>query len=285
METNFNPSAPETKHVVGPSDRLFKLMITVVAVAGVFLAGELLYQFSALPQNQPHEISVSGEGKAYLKPDVAMVSFGVTSQAQKSQDAVNQNNTKMNAVIAAVKALGVEDKDIQTTGYNLNPVYSYDRGGGVMPMDAISGSAPSSMYYPVPGPGSPVITGYSLEQQVSVKIRNFDNINSILDKATAAGATNVGQLNFTVDNPEMARAEAREKAIKDAKEKINSIAKQSGLRVGKLVNVYEGYNSYPMYATGSAMKDSIAPSPSVAPEIQTGQMEISSSVTLTFQVR
>lgn len=276
----------ETTHTIDLSDRLYKLPIAMIVMVGLVGAGWVFLQFSALPQNQPHEIQISGEGKAYLKPDVALVSFGVTSQALKSQDAVNQNNTKMNAVIMAIKSLGVKDKDIQTTLYNLTPIYDYNypvpMGAPVM---GSGGSSSSSMIYPMPPvPGGRTFNGYSLEQQISVKIRNFDNINGVLDKATAAGATNVGQLQFTVDNPEMARAEAREKAIKNAKEKLDSLAKQSGLRVGKLVNVYEGYNNYPipMYAEAMA-KDSAGDS--VPPQIQTGQMEVSSSVTLTYQVK
>ncbi len=284
METNINANigkSLETTHTIDLSDRLYKLPIAMITVVGLVGAGWVFSQFSALPQNMPHEINVSGEGRAYLKPDVAMVSFGVTSEAVKSQDAVNKNNEKMNAVIAAIKGLGVQDKDIQTTLYNLNPTYGYTRGG-VIPMDAKSATVSSPMYYPVPG--SPVVTGYSLEQQVSVKIRNFDNINAILDKATSAGATNVGQLSFTADNPEMARSQAREEAIKNAKEKLNTIAKQSGLRIGKLVNVSEGYNNYPqpMYASSMAKDASVE---SVAPQIQTGQQEVSSTVTLTYQVR
>jgi uncharacterized protein YggE len=276
METNINANANvsaglETTHTIDLSDRLYKLPIAMITVVGLIGAGWVLSQFGALPQNQPHEIQVSGEGKAYLKPDIALVTFGVTAQAPKSQDAVNQSNAKMKAIIAAIKGLGVEEKDIQTTGYNLNPVYGYDRP-----------STPSPMYYPMPG--NQVVTGYSLDQRVSIKIRNFDNINSVLDKATVAGATNVGDLQFTVDNPEMARSEARKKAIENAKEKMKNLAKDSGLRVGKLVNVQEGYSNYPqpMYAEAMA-KDSGAPS--VAPQIQTGQMEVSSNVTLTFQIK
>lgn len=284
METNFNTNVGtslETEHTLDFSDRLYKVAMAFIVVLGVVGAGWVFSQFGALPQNQPHEIQVSGEGKAYLKPDIALVSFGVTAQAPKSQDAVNQGNVKMNAVITAIKSLGVEDKDIQTTGYNLSPVYSYNRGG-VIPMESKGTGASTPMYYPVPS--NPVITGYSLEQHISVKIRNFDNVNAILDKATVAGATNVGQLSFTVDSPEMARAEARKKAIEAAKEKIKNIAKESGLQVGKLVNVYEGYNNYPqpMYAEAMA-KDSGGGS--VPPQIQTGQMEISSTVTLTYQVK
>ncbi|MFI5205889.1 MAG: SIMPL domain-containing protein [Candidatus Paceibacterales bacterium] len=272
----------ETNHIIDFSDRLFSLAVAAIVVGAVFLAGYVFYQFNALPQNTPHEISVSGDGKAYAKPDVALVSFGVTTQAPKSQDAVNQNNTKMNAVIAAIKSAGVDDKDIQTTLYNLSPVYSYPviyQGAGAAMMK--SGAVAPSM--PIPVRSGPTVTGYSLEQQISVKIRNFDNINSILDKATAAGATNVGSLQFAIDNPEKVQADARAQAIAKAKEKLQSIVDQSGLQIGKLVNISEGYNNYPqpMYAAGLSAKDST----SVAPQIQTGQQEVDSTVTLTYQVK
>lgn len=262
-----------TKHIIEPSSKMLTIMGTVATAFLLFAISFFLYQSNLSPANAPKEINVTGEGKAYIKPDIAMVSFGVTSQAPKSQDAVSQSNEKMNAVIAAIKALGVEDKDIQTTSYNLSPVYDY-KTVGVSPM-----------MYPVPVQGGRSIVGYTLDQEISVKIRNFDNINTIMDKASVSGANTVGQLQFTVDNPEAARSEARQKAIDAAKEKMQNIAKESGLNVGKLINVSEGYSSYPqpMYANSTMAKDSGAPS--VAPDIQAGQMEADSNITLTYQVR
>ncbi|MSU54613.1 MAG: DUF541 domain-containing protein [Candidatus Staskawiczbacteria bacterium] len=278
METNL-----QTSHTLDFSDRVYKVVIAFIAVLALTGAGWVFLQFSGLPQNMPQQISVSGIGKAYVKSDIAAVSFGVTTQELKSQDAVNKNNEKMNAVIKAIKDLGIEDKDIQTTLYNLTPLYDYPsmlmpsgNGGSVKPDMGVGSS-------PVYIGGGRVFSGYSLEQQISVKIRNFDKINSVLDGATSMGATNVGQLQFTVDNLEKANAEARVLAISNAKEKMQNLAKQSGLRVGKLINVYEGYNNYPvpMYAMGMTQKDSV----SVAPEIQAGQQEINLTVTLTYQVK
>ncbi|OGZ73829.1 MAG: hypothetical protein A2908_01310 [Candidatus Staskawiczbacteria bacterium RIFCSPLOWO2_01_FULL_38_12b] len=269
----------DTTHTLDLSDKLYKVMIGIAAVGAIFLVGELLYQFKSLPQNMPREISVSGEGKAYIKPDIATISFGVNTREMKSQDAVNKNNETMNAVIKTVKDLGVDQKDIQTTLYNLTPVYEYD-----YPVMMPSSIGASEKMYPVPSRGERVFKGYSLDQQIFVKIRNFDNINPVLDKAAAAGATTIGELQFTIDDPEKVRAEAREKAIAQAKEKMDSLVKQSGLHVGKLVNVYEGYSNYPqpLYGMGGA---SLEKSADVAPQIQTGQMEVSTTVTLTYQVK
>lgn len=239
-------------------DRTFILSSISVLVVAIFLVGFLVYNFQSLPQNAPQDLTVSGTGKAYIKPDIAVVNFGVTTEAIKSQDAVDQNNKKMNVIIAEIKKLGVEEKDIQTTNYNLNPVYDWTNRGGR------------------------IFTGYSLNQQITVKIRNFDKINGILDSATTNGATNVGDLQFTVDDMEKIRTEARAKAIAEAKTKAQALANEAGLKLGKLVNVSEGYNNYPqpLYGMGVAKEMS-----SVAPDIQTGQVEINVTVNLTYKLK
>lgn len=251
------------------SQKLFSLIAGFIAVIAVFMIGELLYQFQSLPQNSPHEINVTGEGKAFAKPDVAIISFGVTSQASKSQDAVNQNNEKMNAIIKAIKDLGVQDKDIQTTFYNLNPVYGPDKT--------------EPLLYPYPVFNNKIV-GYSLEQQVQVKIRDFDKINDVLDQATSNGANTVGNLQFTVDDIEKVREEARAKAIEQAKEKATNLARQSGLRIERIVNISEGYSPFPIQMYDSAMRGAVTKE-SIAPQIQSGQIEVNTTVTLTYKVR
>src|SRR5947199_259688 len=112
-----------SKKIMDLSDRLYLLLAILIGVLVVWGLGTLTWQFASLPQNAPREISISGEGKVFAKPDVALVMLGVHSEASKSQDAVNQNNEKMNAVIKAIKDSGVNEKDIQTVSYSLNPVY------------------------------------------------------------------------------------------------------------------------------------------------------------------
>lgn len=247
----------ETK-TIEISQKVSSLVTTLLMILSIFMLGELLYRFQSLPQNAGHEISVTGEGKAYIKPNVALVNLGMHTQADKSQDAVNQNNKVMDAAVKAIKALGVEDKDIQTIMYSLMPMYDYTESGRVF-------------------------RGYSLDQQVSIKIRNFDNINDILDKAATSGLNTIDDLQFTVDDMEKTKAEARAKAIAQAKEKALTLAKQSGLRIVKLVNISEEYSPtpIPMYARADGMMIK----ESVVPQIQTGQMEINSTITLTYRIR
>lgn len=276
MDTNTKVKAGlETNHIVDLSDKLYKIILAIIVLASIYIIGKMAYDFKALPQNYPREIYVTGEGKALVKPDIAMINFGVTSEAAKSQDAVSQNNEKMNAVIQAIKDLGVEDKDIKTISYNLYPIYGFERvitgsGGGVMPM-----------YFPVP---ENQITGYRLDQQVEVKIRNLDKINEIVDKVTASGANTVSSPQFTVDNMEKVREEARIMAIKQAKEKAMVLVNQAGLKIDRLINISEGGYGYPIYGLGGA---SVAKEAVVAPtpQIEPGQTEVNVTVTLTYRIK
>lgn len=257
----------EPNYILDFSNRVYKIALGFLGVLALAVLACLVYQLNNSPNNLPREISFTGEGKVYAKPDVALVSLGVHSDASKSQDAVDKNNEKMNAVIKSVKNAGVADEDIKTTLYSLNPIYDNQ----VEPM--------AYLY-----PRTNKVIGYSLDQQIEVKIRDLSKINNILDGATAVGATNVGNLQFVVDKPEVFQAQARAKAIAKAKEKMKEMVAQSGINVGKLVGVSDGYSyPQPMYGIGggSMMKDSA----SVAPEIQSGQQEIVSNVTLTYRVK
>ncbi|MEK7658491.1 MAG: SIMPL domain-containing protein [Patescibacteria group bacterium] len=245
---------------IEPANKVFILAIFLVAGVLVFLGAKLIYSFATLPQNYPLEITSVGQGKVFAKPDIALVSIGVQTQGMKSNDVVTENNTKMNAITKAVKDLGVEEKDIQTTSYNLSPVYDYTERGRVF-------------------------KGYSLNQAVNVKIRNFDKIGDILDKATALGANTVGDLQFTIDDQEKFMAEAREKAIAEAKTKAGNLATAAGLKIVKMVNISEGSNYTPQPVYGKGGGGVMAEFASVAPQIQPGQMEINATIYLTYRVR
>jgi hypothetical protein len=242
------------------SDKVYKLVIAIVILLAVFYAGQLVYNFQQLPQNYPQEISVSGQGKVYAKPDVAVVVLGVESKGAKISDIVKDNTEKMNKIIKDVKDSGVDEKDIQTTRYSITPEYNWTQKGGR------------------------IFIGYILNQQITVKIRDFEKIGTILEKTTTDGANTVGDLQFSIDEPEKVRAEARAKAIDQAKEKAKTLANQAGLRIVKLINISEGSGYYPQPTYGKGA-GALAEAVNVAPEIQPGQMEINSTVTLTYRVK
>lgn len=251
--------AEETKQI-DLSDKVYKLAIAIIILVAVFYSGNLFYNFQTLPQNYPQEISVSGQGKVYAKPDVAVLVLGVEDKGTKISDIVKNNTSKMNKLIKDVKDLGVDEKDIQTTRYTITPEYNWTESEGR------------------------IFVGYSLTQQITVKVRDFEKIGSILDKATTDGANAVDDLQFTIDEPESVKAEARQKAIEEAKTKATTLAKQAGLKIVKLINISEGSSDYPqpLYAKGAGLA---MESVSAAPDIQAGQMEIDSTVTLTYRVR
>jgi uncharacterized protein YggE len=241
------------------SNKVYKLMVAIIILVALFYAGNLYQSFQTLPQNYPQDISVSGQGKIYAKPDVAVLVLGSKDEAMKVADAVKVNTEKVNKIIKDVKDLGVSENDIQTTQYRIAPKYNWTESRGQ------------------------VLEGYTVTQEITVKVRDFEKIGVILDKATSNGANEIGALQFNIDNPEKAQADARAKAIQQAKEKAKVLANQSGLKIVKLVNVSEGgYYPQPSYAKGGGVMLETA---SVAPDIQPGQMEINSTVTLTYRVK
>lgn len=261
-----------------------QLMVGIlIAALVIFLLGQLSFQSRQLDQQNANQVTVSGEGKVYAKPDVALVSLGVTTTAATVTDVTNKNTDQMNAVITVLKNLKIDEKDIQTTNYSLNPVYSNITT--VVPLPA----TPPGVIYNMPNvpvQSSSKLTGYTLEQDVQVKIRDFTKIGDILSQATASGANVVGDLQFTIDNPEQFKEQARADAIKQAKSNAQNLAKESGVSLGKLINVYEGYNNVSpvMYDSAKAMGAGVSQS-APSPIIQPGQQEIDVTINLTYQVK
>lgn len=206
-------------------------------------------------------ITVEGQGKVYVTPDIAVARMGVTTESEKSEEAVSKNNEKMNNIIKEIKAMGIEDKDIETVNYSLYPKYDYSGGRDT-------------------------IIGYTLSQEINIKVRDFNQVSAVIQKATSLGANTINQLTFSVDNPEKAKNEAMQLAIEKAKEKAEVMAKASGLRLGKLVNVYEGGSgggTIPLYAEKSMGMGGGDSSP--APDIQAGQQEIVVNMSLVYRLR
>ncbi len=230
-------------------------------------------------------ISFSGEGKISAKPDIAAVSFSIVTEAATSKAAQDANSVKSNKVTDFLKKQGVADKDVKTSGYNVYPQYSNTYKPCVLNsnMMAPSGSgtavAPS---YPC-STNQQQISGYQVTQSFEVKVRNLDNVGVILDGLVAAGANQVNNLGFQIDNPEALKDQARALAIADAKTKANNLRKQLGIGLGKIVNYSEG-NNYPIYFAADSLKSGgggVAP----APSIPTGENEITVDVNITYQIR
>jgi len=243
------------------SNRLFNIVAVLIIVIIISIVAGIYATVTNLPGQEPRELVVSSTGKIYTVPDIATVSISVVNEGNEQSDIpamIQKNTEKMNAIIDEIKKLGIDEKDIKTTQYNLEPRYNWTEYQGQ------------------------IFLGYRITNTILVKIRDFTKIGSVLTKATEGGATSIGSISFTIEDPEKARQEAREKAIEQAKTKAENIAKASGLRLVKLLNVSESY--YPYYYGGAEMLKEAA-APATEPEIQPGQQEVSIMVYLTYRVR
>lgn len=210
-------------------------------------------------------IMVSAEGKTTVTPDIANTSFSVVSRGKNPQDLADNNNQKVTAAIDFVKSQGVDAKDITTTGYNLSPDYQYDQ--------QLQRS---------------YITGYTLTQTVTLKIRDLKKVADIIGGLTPLGVNQIGGINFTIDDPETYLAKARSEAFTKAQKKAMDMAAANGVSLGRVMNVseYQGGIPYPYYANGTSgvMKEMAAPSVS-APTIEPGSQEVTINVSLTYELQ
>jgi uncharacterized protein YggE len=161
-------------------------------------------------------LSVSAQAEARRVPDVATISAGVVTQAADANAAMRANATQMDKVMAAIRAAGIAERDIQTSGVNLNPQYKY-----------VDNQAPE-------------ITGYQASNTVNLKVRDIARLGKVLDALVASGANQVNGPSFEIDQPEAAYDEARRGALEKAQARAAMYAKTLGLRVRRIVSISEG---------------------------------------------
>lgn len=220
--------------------------------------------------------SASGEGRIVAIPDVAQFTFSVLTQGGKDLGALQSENTiKVNRAIGVMKAAGVEDKDIKTEQYSVEPRYKYYDCRMIYEGGSASPCLP------------PEIVGYTVQQSVSVKARDFTKVGAMLADVVTSGANSVSQLNFTMDDPTEVQSQARAEAIQKAKAKAKSVAKAGGFRLGKLLSIEEGGIApmYYGYGMGGAEKASFDAVAAPAPAIEAGSQEVKVNVTLRYEIR
>jgi len=257
-----------------------KDFIGVVAALGIvgFLIATWTYVDSFSKSIEPssfRSFQVSAEGEVVAIPDVAQFTFSVITQGGTDIASLQQDNVeKTNRAIAFVKARGVEDKDIKTRNFSLQPRYQ-------------------NFSCPRPFGGEPVvcpppeITGYTITQTVQVKVRDFATIGEIISGVVDNGANSVSQLFFTIDDRDKSESEARSEAIAKAREKAEVIAEAGGFKVGRLLSIQE--SGAPFFAVAERAFDSgfggAVPAVSPAPSIEPGSEEVTVSVTLRYEIQ
>jgi len=242
---------------------IFLITLGVLAIAGVAVTAIIM----ADKVNTQDRFSVTGSGIVYAKADIANITIGVKTEAKKTAaEATVENNKKITAIIESLKNLGIEEKDIKTTDYNLSPVYNWTEGQGQ------------------------VLKGYEISQNVSVKVRDLSKIGDVIAKTTEQGANQIGNVSFTIDDEYQLKNDARKLAIDKAKEKAALIAEQTGMKLGEMKGVYENSDSVvtpTMYANAKVMNESVSGGGIAldSATIQSGQNEIKVEVTLTYEVK
>ena len=270
---NFLHQTEKNKNLLYIAGALCAITIGVYAlVSAVYWTKQIKYVSGS------NSITVKGTGEISSVPDVAEITFTVRAESAKVTDAQKTVKDKTKAAADMLTKMSVEEKNIKTISYNSYPKYDYKqalcRGGYCPPA------------------GNPTISGYEVSQVVSVKIKNTDQVGTVLEALGALGIQELSGPNFTIDDIEKVKQEAQGLAIKDAKEKAKILADQLDVDIVRIVSFDDGSNSngYPQpvaYMEKSAMNvssDSAGGSNSNNGILQ-GQNKVTSNVTITYEVK
>lgn len=241
----------------------------LVIVTWIFILALAFFRFApSLPlsvstQAKGEPFIVTETGTAAKAPDMAVVTLGITESGASLASVQNSVDTKSNSLVAAVKTLGVEEKDIQTANYNIQPNYDF------------SGSTQR-------------ITGYSANLNYTVKIRDFDKVNEILEAGTGSGANMIGNiaLTFSDETRETLLEEARKEALDGAKTKAEGLARAAGITLGRIINISESETGTvpPALYLAREQANGLGGDASLA-NIAGGESEVAVTISLFWEVR
>jgi uncharacterized protein YggE len=236
------------------------LITTIIIIGGLYLYNTfgppLRFSVSSVATTKDTLFTVTGEGKASAIPDQATIRMGMTSSKPTISDAQNEVNATVNNLLSRLGSLGVEKKDIKTENYSVYPQYSQTNK----------------------------IQGYTVSSDLVVTIRNIDKINSIIDNATQSGLNMVGGIDFGLSDAKQKEVsqEARENAVKIAKEKAESLAKAGGLRLGRIINVEESSNDAIQPIMFKSSEANGAPADTQT-HVQPGSTDIVTTISLSYE--
>ncbi|HRY36526.1 MAG TPA: SIMPL domain-containing protein [Candidatus Magasanikbacteria bacterium] len=216
--------------------KIIMVILAVLLLYGIFYIGAISrntikgYNFiGKAPQNE-RSISINGYGKITGRNDIAVTTIGFSNTDKEVSTAQLANKKVMDQVMVDLQKMGIEDKDLQSN-YMIYPEYNYTQNKGTE------------------------LKGYKVTNNITVKVRDLSKVNDVLNLAGKYGANEVSGLNFTIDDPENLKKQAREKALADAKEKAQILADKLGVKLGGVMyySEYEASNDYyaPKYFTGA----------------------------------
>ncbi|MEA2701774.1 MAG: uncharacterized protein QOE22_483 [Candidatus Parcubacteria bacterium] len=250
-------------------------VVAVLVLLALFLLAKTVDAFDRMgksPYAGPNVVTVTGTGKAETPPTIAHVVFTVQETAGTVAEAQDAASRKATAALDAIRALGIEDKDVQAAGYQTNPQY-----------ETLQPCRPG---FPCVQ-GSPKIVGYQVSQTVTVKIRNTDLAAGVLAALGTAGVQNTTGPDFQVDDDSEVMEEARGKAIEVAREKAHILAKQLHVRLGDVVSFSENGDAMPMYESMNKAFGGVAMDMAARPAVPLpqGQNESVVNVSITYEIK
>lgn len=238
------------------------VLLTACSGPGANLA--LAQGATPVPQNivnpNVRTLTVSGSGKVFEAPDVAYVNIGVHTEGEDAGAALDANTAQVQKVIDALKGLGVDAKDIQTTSFNIYPSQQY-------------------------GPNNEITsTRYIVDNLVYVTVRDLAKLGNLLETVVSSGANSINGISFDVADKAASQTAARKQAVDNARDLAEELASAAGVTLGEIqsINIATNYGVYPVYDMGRGA--SLA-APSAEVPIQSGQISITADVTIVFEIR
>ncbi|MGZ2381204.1 SIMPL domain-containing protein [Rhizobium brockwellii] len=208
-------------------------------------------------------ISVTGDGESSAAPDMAIVNLAVVKQAKTAREALDENNKAMNDVLAALKSGGIAERDLQTSGFSIQPQYNYPQ--------------------PVDGQQQqPQLIGYQTINSVTVRLRDLAKLGAVIDQSVTLGINQGGDIQFTNDKPDAAIEEARKAAVADAVKRAKTLSEAAGVKLGRILEINENVPRampQPVYRATMMKEASDAAVP-----VQGGENNYNVSVTVTFAI-
>ena len=229
------------------------------AATAALLLGWLAAPLAAEEKPMERTVTVSATGTISATPDEASIATGVTSEAKTAREALSKNTEAMKKIIAELKTQSVDAKDIQTTQFNVEPVSVYPKEGQ-----------------------PPVITGYRVNNMVSVRVRNLDNLGAVLDQLVTVGANQMNGIAFEVSKAETLKDDARNEAMANAFRRAKLFAVAGGAEVGEVLQISEdvtvaGPQPVMYAAKRTAMAESVP--------VERGSQQLEARVTVTWKLK
>jgi uncharacterized protein YggE len=235
--------------------KMMKRVATVVVLCFLALAAH-----GQEACTNPKIVKTTGTAELKVTPDQAVIQLGVEHQSATAKNAKTSVAAASRKILAALKGLGIDDKDIQTDYLSLQPMIDYRKGLR--------------------------ITNFTAEQSLSVKVRDLSKLDDIMDAVMSAGANNIGGIEYQSSELRKYKDEARDAAAKAAREKADALAKALGDEIGKThsieeVQQIEGYYGYGGLAANTVVDGQAR---SRAPSTAPGELTVKASVTVTFDL-